>query len=329
MESWNFLERLGMPLSEMNLPRITQLRVTSAKGTVIDHPLDLGGFGISRYTLDNALASIAKKIGVEVKEECRAEEIIFESELFRVKIKNEEFKSSVVIGAFGKRSNLDRKLNRSFELNPQPPSGNWVGVKYHVHANVPANSIELHNFDSGYCGISKVDGEKYCLCYLTKAENLRRSSGSIPEMEEKILSKNLFLKNYFSDRKQFLFEEPVTISQITFENKLPVEKNILMIGDAAGMIAPLCGNGMSMALHASLIIFPIIEKFLQQVISREQMEKNYATQWRKLFAAKLRIGRMLQPLMVRSSLSNTSIAILKTVPRLMDQIVKATHGKPF
>src|SRR6185295_1073281 len=67
MESWNFLERLGIPLEQMNLPIITNLRVTSLKGTAIDHSLDLGGFGISRYTLDNALASIAKGKGTEVK----------------------------------------------------------------------------------------------------------------------------------------------------------------------------------------------------------------------------------------------------------------------
>src|SRR4029453_862014 len=97
-----------------------------------------------------------------------------------------------------------------------------------------------------------------------------------------------FLKNYFSDRKNFLFKEPVTISQITFEKKLPVEKNILMLGDAAGMIAPLCGNGMSMALHSSAIAFPIIERFLRSKLLRDQMEKEYAAQWRKLFSARLK-----------------------------------------
>ena len=28
---------------------------------------------------------------------------------------------------------------------------------------------------------------------------------------------------------------------------------MLLLGDAAGMITPLCGNGMSMALHSSKI----------------------------------------------------------------------------
>jgi len=60
MESWNFLERIGVPLSQMNLPKITQLQVSSLSGKVIEHSLKPGGFGISRYTLDSMMASIAK-----------------------------------------------------------------------------------------------------------------------------------------------------------------------------------------------------------------------------------------------------------------------------
>jgi flavin-dependent dehydrogenase len=126
-----------------------------------------------------------------------------------------------------------------------------------------------------------------------------------------------------------LFKEPVTISQITFENKLPVEKNVLMLGDAAGMIAPLCGNGMSMALHASSIAFPIVEGFFKGAITRDQMEHSYSRQWKKLFERRLSLGRMLQPLMVKSALSNPTLAILKNLPPVLNFIIKSTHGKPF
>jgi len=327
MESWNFLERIGVPLSQMNLPRITQLRVSSLSGKVIEHKLNPGGFGISRYTLDALMASIAKSKGVDLKEEVLVKEI------------DEEIKSSVMIGAFGKRSNLDKKLNRSFEKDGQSASENWVGVKYHIAPpNLPegeelalaqSSRIELHNFAGGYCGVSKVDGEKYCLCYLTKASNLQRFSGNIQQMEKELLSKNQFLKNIFSHRENFLFPEPVTISQITFQKKSPVENHWLMVGDAAGMITPLCGNGMSMALHASVIAFPIIMKFLEKKISREEMESEYATKWNKQFAARLSFGRMLQPLLLRPALSNGAISLLGKTPWLMNNIVSLTHGKSF
>jgi hypothetical protein len=46
---------------------------------------------------------------------------------------------------------------------------------------------------------------------------------------------------------EFINTVPYTISQISFEKKTRIEKHMLMLGDAAGMITPLCGNGMSMA----------------------------------------------------------------------------------
>ena len=47
-----------------------------------------------------------------------------------------------------------------------------------------------------------------------------------------------------------------------------------MLGDAAGMITPLCGNGMSMAFHSAKIAFEKIDLFLEKKISREEMESN-------------------------------------------------------
>ena len=67
MESWNFLERLGVPLREMNLPLITNLKISSPKGKVIEHVLNPGGFGISRFSLDKILFDLAQKSGVEIR----------------------------------------------------------------------------------------------------------------------------------------------------------------------------------------------------------------------------------------------------------------------
>src|SRR5687767_5099418 len=55
-ESWNFLQELGVPLSDMELPVINRVMISSPNGKYIEHPLPLGGFGISRYLLDDILA---------------------------------------------------------------------------------------------------------------------------------------------------------------------------------------------------------------------------------------------------------------------------------
>ena len=50
LESWNFLQDLGLPLSDMQLPIINRLLITTPDGNYIETTLPLGGFGISRYT---------------------------------------------------------------------------------------------------------------------------------------------------------------------------------------------------------------------------------------------------------------------------------------
>jgi flavin-dependent dehydrogenase len=329
MESWDFLERIGFPFESLSLPRITELKVSSVKGNTLVHPLNPGGFGISRYLFDATLAGIARKNGAVVLEEMRVDDTKRIGEEFEVVAGKTLFRTKLLIGAHGKRSNIDKKLNRSFISNAAPASNNWIGVKYHIRASLPSNRIELHNFDGGYCGISKIESDQYCLCYLTKASNIRKYNGNIKVMETELLSANPFLKEYFSSRENFIFDTPETIAQVSFENKTVVENGILIAGDAAGMIAPLCGNGMSMALHSSKILFQVAEKFLSGKISRIQMEKEYSHKWRSAFSARLKAGRFFQPLLVKSFLSIQSIALLKHTPAVMSKIIGLTHGRSF
>ena len=102
-----------------------------------------------------------------------------------------------------------------------------------------------------------------------------------------------------------------------------------MIGDAAGMITPLCGNGMSMALHGSKIAARIIHEFLQNNISREEMEKQYSLQWKKQFAHRLRMGRGIQRLFGSRWLTNLLVRWIKPFPKLVNYLVKQTHGTSF
>ena len=201
-------------------------------------------------------------------------------------------------------------------------------MKYHIETDHPKDLIGLHNFKNGYCGISQIEENKFCLCYLTTAENLRLNDNSIEMMERNVLQKNPFLKKIFTD-STFLFPEPVTISQISFEKKMQVENNILFIGDSAGMITPLCGNGMSMALHAAKIAFHCIDDLLQNKINREQMEKNYEEQWKNLFAKRLRTGRIIQSFFGNQFLSNLLISTVKPFPKFVSFLVKQTHGGAF
>ncbi|HUR10783.1 MAG TPA: FAD-binding protein [Flavitalea sp.] len=328
LESWNFLEELGVPLSDMQLPHITELLVTSPNGNAIRQTLPLGGFGISRYALDHQLSQIAMKEQVLLEEGTKVTDIEFRENLFVITTTKGIFRSKVAAGCFGKRSNLDLRWKRPFSKTKTNKLNNYLAVKYHVLISSRPHEIALHNFKNGYCGISEIEDGKNCLCYLTSGTNLALHGFDIRKMEEKVLMRNPFLKKIFSDAT-FLYDNPLTISQISFDRKSQVENHVLLIGDAAGMITPLCGNGMSMALHGSKIAFSEISSFLNGLIDRYELETQYAQQWESAFSQRLRTGRLLQSFFGSPLLTNMMVYALKPLPKVMSLLIRQTHGAPF
>ena len=328
LESWDFIEGLGLPLHSLNLPIIKKLLVSSPNGNTLEQDLPLGGFGISRYRLDNALKNIAVALGVSVFENCKVQDVIFKSEQFDVHTAHGVFTSKTCAGSFGKLSNLDVKWNRSFLHKKNKKLTNYIGVKYHIKIAGQADTIALHNFKNGYCGISKIDNDTFCLCYLTNAANLNLHHNSIGEMEKNILYQNPFLKQIF-ETGTMLFKKPVIISQVSFAKKVQVQNHILLCGDAAGMITPLCGNGMSMALHSSKIAASAINDFLHKKITRQQLENNYVSKWQQTFGKRLIVGRVIQQLFGKNWATNCFIRCMNMLPYLTKQLIKQTHGKPF
>ena len=328
LESWDFLQRLGVDLDSLDVARIKRLSVSAINGSSFEQELPLGGFGVSRYKLDHTLVEIAKLSGVIVYEQTRVNDIQFSEGYFHIESSKGNFKARVAAGCYGKRSNLDVKWKRPFIVAKRNKLNNYIGIKYHVRYNFPNDLIALHNFKKGYCGISKVENDQYCLCYLTTADNLQSSSNDIKKMEQTILSANPQLKKIFSEC-EMIRQEPVIISQISFDRKELIEDHVLMIGDAAGMITPLCGNGMSMALHASKIAAEKIQTFLKGTISRELMEQNYSAEWKENFESRLQTGRMLQRLLTNAWLTTLMIRIGRSFPVLIKALIKKTHGSSF
>jgi menaquinone-9 beta-reductase len=310
-------------LPDLPLPQINQFQLTSVNGKAAELTLDLGGFGISRYTFDNFLYEQAVAAGVHVLLNTEVEEISFDTDGFVIKTANQNLKADVVLGAFGKRSKLDVKLNRDFIKARSP----YAGIKYHIRTNHPSNRISLHNFKDGYCGISEVDGNKQTLCYLTHRNNLKQY-GNIAEMEKAVLYKNPFLETIFANA-DFLYAKPEVINEISFEKKSPVTNHILMTGDSAGMITPLCGNGMAMAIHSAKIASELVFEFCEQRLSRSQLESEYTRAWNELFAQRLWAGRQIQKLFGAEWTSNLAVNLVSHVKPVAGWLVKQTHGNAF
>ncbi len=324
-ETLPFLQSIQINIAKLRPARISRLMLSSPSGSSVNLPLGLGGFGLSRYTLDHFLYMRALQYGVRFSLNERVDSIVFHDDRFTVQLASGRFeKSKIVIAGYGKRSNLDKFLQRPFISKRSP----YVGVKYHIRTDFPRDLIALHNFEGGYCGISAIENGQYCLCYLSNRSNLKEA-GSIEALEELILKKNPYLKHIL-ENSEFLYDKPLVINEISFESKKPVENHLLMCGDAAGMITPLCGNGMAMAIHSAKLLSGLIIRYYRNPdFGRDHLEHYYQKEWNRLFASRISRGRRIQQLFGRKIISNLSIQSLRLLPPVANMIVKSTHGKPF
>jgi len=316
-----YLQSLGFNPFNFGAKAISELTLSTEGNKSIQAKLPLGGFGISRYCLDAELAKCAQKAGAKLLQ-ARVMDVQFVDDEFVVTTNQQGLhRAKFVIGAFGKRSNLDVTMKRSFIQKKSP----FLGVKAHFTGDFPANQVGLHNFKGGYCGISKVENDNINICYLVDYQTFKKYT-SVDDFQEKVLMKNKFLQEALSKYK-LVFEKPLTISQISFLAKAPVENHILMCGDSAGMIHPLAGNGMGMAIRSAQLLSSLMLQFRAlEIPSRQALEEKYQQEWKKEFGTRLKYGHLISRAFRMGWLSEIMMTALKLVPALLPLIVRKTHG---
>ena len=320
-----YLRRLGADPAALEPADIRQFMVSAPGGRALTAGLDLGGFGVSRYALDEFLYRLALARGVVFYLPATVTETAFADDRHTLSLADgRHLTARVAIAAHGKRANLDRQLNRPFFSQRSA----YLGVKYHLRLpGFRRDLIALHNFRDGYAGISAIEDDKLCCCYLTTRQNLK-DHGSIAALEQAVLLQNPHLREIFG-AAEFLYPQPEVINEISFAPKLPVEQHLLMAGDAAGLITPLCGNGMAMALHGAALAAAAAHDFLGHRTTRTGMENAYAHAWHQHFGTRLRVGRAVQRLFGGPRLTNAVVGTLRHFPGVVRALMGQTHGVPF
>lgn len=318
-----YLDWLDASPAVLHPASITHIEFSIASGKVFPAKLPLGGFGISRFAFDLFFYHKALENGCNIIKD-QVTEVDYKDDIFSIKTASDRtFSADVVLSAYGKRAALDMKFKRSFIAKPSP----WLAVKSHYKGIHPEHVVGLHCFDGGYCGISKVENGDLNVCYLVGYNSFKKYK-DIAAHRDAVLARNPILGNFFKEATP-VFEKPLTISQISFERKNTIERHMLMIGDTAGLIHPLCGNGMAMAIHGAKIASEAVIAFTKGTINRTEMEKNYTQEWRRTFSQRLKIGRQIASLLEKPYLTRISAVILNIFPGILNKVIQKTHGKPI
>lgn len=315
-----YLENLEVPLQSVEPKDIMRFQYSDTDGKLLETTLPLGGLGISRYAFDSLLNKFAEKNVVRKQEKVTS--VKYCQDKFIVKTTKNSYTADFVLGAYGKRDILDKNLNRKFFKKPAP----WIAIKSHFNQpDFPDDLVALHNFKGGYCGLSKTETGVVNVCYLATYKSFRNHKDPVA-YRKNVLQKNFHLNNFFSTAIE-VFEKPLSIAQIYFGKKIAVKDNILMIGDTAGLIHPLCGNGMAMAVKSAKIASELILKNYEvKELDRAGIGKEFEKRWNREFSNKLRTGKWIQKALLSQRFAGVSQAVLSKMPFLLPAIIKKTHG---
>jgi len=317
-----YLNRLGIDPYVVGAVNITQFQISTQQGYLIKTELPLGGFGISRYALDNMLFERARNLGVQFYFE-KVIRTDFRSETFYISTTDQEYSSKIAIGAYGKRSILDKNLERGFSVKKHA----WLAVKGHyLKPDFPEGLVGLHNFEGGYGGVSKTESGVVNFCYLTQYQSFKKYK-DIETFNSQVVRVNPYLDKFLAEAKP-VFEQPLAIAQISFDKKNAVVNHMLMCGDTAGLIHPLCGNGMAMAIHSAKIASELVKRYLNDTdYKRQQLEHDYESDWTKTFSKRLWFGRKLQGILLNKRMVSLGIRTVGKSKTLLKYIIRKTHGE--
>lgn len=331
------LEVLGCLEEVMRLepPRMACMTFFAPDGGTAKIELPDGAFGISRLRLDHILLRNAEKFGAKVAEATEVRQVMQNhsaviSEVSRRDGASEQISADHVIACYGRQSHLDQKLQRRFVRKP----GKYVGFKRHHTFTLDtrgreamealACSGEMYLVPGGYCGICKIEEGRVNVCMLL-TQSILATLGKVSW--QSLLNHLMRSNTAIAARLKGLIapehEQMLTVAQVPLENKELSRGRILFAGDAAGMIAPLCGDGQAMALESGVLLGQMLAANLGHPQAAADL---WDVEWKSRFKRRMRLGRFMQPAIHTVQVANAGIRVLHYVPSLRRYLAAATRS---
>lgn len=309
------LEGLGAleAIDAAGSPRIAHCRVAGER-RMFEFPFPHEARGVSRLFLDDLLHRTAIARGaqavVQTATSIGGSETTIEHGPVagsRVTAGGRTIEAKVIAGAWGRWGRFDAQLGRSFV---QDHAHRNFGFKRHYRsASSERGVIELHSFPRGYLGVSGIEGGLTNICGLVHASRLTGHKGRWDAFVDTIRRERPSLDAMYARHEPaqdgFLSSEPVI-----FRARSPVERGVIMIGDASGVIDPLTGNGMAMAIQSALVAAPFIIELLAGA-DRASIERAYAARHRAVFTSRIAWSRRVASLLSRPALLELALSAVR------------------
>ena len=260
----------------------------------IDYEFPVGTpWNITRTVFDNAVLEAARDVGAEVMTQTRIKDYEFNGGV-TVKTSNGDFKAKMVVGATGPADKLASMIREKRNIKPWSDSQMGTALMWEPHVGKEFidktysknSSLLVHFKPGGIEGYGWVFPKKEILNIGFGGYNRTIKSIKIKEIWTDYI--NLLKEDGYFPMDQEI--PPVKGAPLPLDGpiKATTMDYTLLVGDSAGMVSPLSGEGIYYGMHAGKIAIDTIKKALKTNDFSQKNLDQYHRDWNKVFGKELR-----------------------------------------
>ena len=290
------LEQLGVTIkSAYPFDGIRYLNAKNVEEFADGHFTGGGGFGVRRLELHRALTERAREAGVHIVN-THANEVVLADDSVSVN----GVEGRYLIAADG----LNSPLRRRFELEGAKPTRPRYGARQHFNTAPWSNKVEVYWSDHGEAYVTPVDEKTVGVAFLFyKPGAYADLLAQLPSLKDRLgrpASKLLGAGPFMRSAKK------------------RVKGRLLLVGDAAGYVDPLTGEGISLGILSGVIAVNCIA---------DGCPERYDRAWRRAMLKYQVLTHGLLTLTRAKWIRRHLVAILRLVPFLFDFSLSLLGGK--
>jgi flavin-dependent dehydrogenase len=313
--SWRTLEtlaKLGVAADALNPAPTTRVRLFAGKHRA-EAPLPRPARSVSRRKLDTVLLAAAEAAGAAVERGVAVRAI---EDAVRLD-GGSELRPAALFLASGKHD--VRGLARPAEARGTDPT---LGLRVRIAAGpglarLVGDAIELHLFDRGYCGVALQEDGSANVCMAVHRSRLN-AAGDPERLLTALSAECPALGERLAYRSGS--EDIAAIANVPYGWSMREGKNgLFRLGDQAGVIPSLAGEGMGIALASGISAAAAWKT--GGVVAAPAWQAGFARE----IARPIAVARTIAAIGERPTSAGAMIAIARLAPSLIDWAARLTR----
>lgn len=327
-EALLYLRALGLDPAHHGAVPLTTVRLATAS-RLIETSLPFPAMSLTRFSLDEALLTLAATAGATLLRGSRAESLTTSEgpAAWQLRLASGQTLSAATVFLATGKHDL-----RGYP-RPEGRHSSLVAFKTYLrltpaqHAEL-GNAIELTLFPHGYAGLQPVEPDpngspRANLCLVVERAHLLSlgagaGGGTWPALLAHLLRVSPHLHRRIADAEPLL-EQPLALSNIPYGllRSTPPAPGLWPLGDQAAVIPSLTGDGMSIALHTAHLA--------AAMHLANHTAADYTTTLHRTLRRQLALATAASRLAVQPTLQPVLAALARLHPPLLQHLARATR----